>query len=178
MLAIVLVIIWFPSKKEEELPPTVVEDYLTQPFTAKATIRLQDMTLETDINRTSPQKFTMKVTEPENLEGLQFTYDGETVGVSFKGMNLDVSDDSLAAKMMAKVLFYTINSASGESGVTVTQIEEGISIKGENEQGDFEILLNKENGSIIKFNMPNLEFECSFTDFLFQNGEAEAETAE
>lgn len=146
----------------------MTEDLLRQPFTAKATIRLKDMTLEADVNRSSPQKLTMQVTEPAVLEGLTFTYDGETVGISFQGMRFDLADDSLTAKMAAKVLLYTINSASEQSGVTVTRTENGISIRGENEQGDFEILLDREKGSILKCSMPNLELECSFTDFLFQ----------
>lgn len=173
-LVIVAVAAWWgisermTAQKKEELSMEMTEDLLRQPFTAKATIRLKDMTLEADVNRSSPQKLTMQVTEPAVLEGLTFTYDGETVGISFQGMRFDLADDSLTAKMAAKVLLYTINSASEQSGVTVIRTENGISIRGENEQGDFEILLDREKGSILKCSMPNLELECSFTDFLFQ----------
>ena len=163
------VVFLFSGCSKKETPSQEMQQSISQPFTAKATIRLENMTLTADVNKTSPQKFTLKVSEPKSLEGLTFDYDGERIGISFRGMSVDIADDSLTAKFMANLILKSINAASAESGVTVTQQDDGLLIQGENENEDFEILLDRQNGSIIKVSMPEMDLECSFSDFLFQN---------
>lgn len=166
----------FSGCRKAEAPSKEIQQDLSQPFTATATVRLDQMTLTADVNKTSPQKFTLKVSEPKSLEGLTFDYNGEKIGVSFKGMSVDIADDSLTAKIMAGLILKSINAASEESGVTVVQQDNGLLIQGENENGDFEILLDRENGSILKVNMPDLDLECSFSDFLFQKTQSQNNT--
>ncbi len=174
VLTAVMILLWstaifFTGCVKKEAPSQELQQNISQPFTAKATIRLENMTLMADVNKTSPQKFTLKVSEPKSLEGLTFDYDGERIGVAFKGMSVDVADDSLTAKFMANLILKSINAASEESGVTVTQQDDGLLIKGKQDSGEFEILLDRNNGSILKVNLPELDLECSFSDFLFQN---------
>lgn len=144
-----------------------VASQLSQPFDAKATIRMEDLVLTADINRTAPGQLTLAVTEPAALSGMQFAYDGTDITVSYLGLSVRLNDDSVLVTSLVRMIVDAIDKASSQSGVNVSIDGETLLVSGESASGDFDIRLNPEDGSIASLHLPELDFECRFDDFLY-----------
>lgn len=159
------------QEKKNSVPPEALSQQLSCPFTATAKIKMKDMTMQADINKSSEQAFTFRILEPENLKDLQFTYDGEDMQISYKGMSVSVADDSLIAKGMAAVMMRAINASSQETGISVKQKDGALLLNGKSEDGKFSMTLDKKNGSILSMELPELDLECQFDEFVFHKKE-------
>ena len=168
---IILIIIFIFSiftKKDDtgklDNSENVVES-IKHPFDAQATINVQGITLTADVNKTDYQKCTIVVNEPKSLGGMRFQYDGNKMNVTYKGMSVDINDK--VAGSVAKILVDTIDTVSPELDLV---LEDGLLVvSSENEMGEFNITLDEENGNIVSINVPNLDFECNFDDFIFKD---------
>lgn len=159
-------------ENSKKLPdPEQLTPLVSQPFTASANIKFDDITAVADINKTSPQQFTLKVVQPEHLKDLTFRYNGSQIGIDYKGMSVDLNDDSLIAKGLTAIILKAVNAASEQSGVKVDTRDGALWIDGETEDGEFNLKLDKNTGSFLELNMPDLDLECEFTDFIFQTPE-------
>lgn len=141
---------------------------LSRPFDAKATIKLKDLVMTADVNRTGQGQATIQINEPKTLSGMAFAYDGQDIRVSYKGLTVKLDENSKLVSSVASIIVNSIDAASSESGVDVRLDGGALVISGESDSGRFQITLDKENGSIATLNVPELDFECRFDDFLFQ----------
>ena len=150
-------------------PPdaTKVAAQLSQPFDAKATIRMEDLVLTADVNRTVPGQLTLSVTEPAALSGMQFAYDGTDVTVSYLGLSVRLNDDSVLVTSLVRMIVDAIDKAASNSGIAVSIDGENLLVSGETAAGDFDLRLNPEDGSIASLHLPELDFECRFDNFLY-----------
>ena len=135
---------------------------LSQPFEAKAEIRLKDLRMNADINQTAPGQATVRITQPETLAGMAFAYDGEEVQVSYKGLTIRLDDDSRLVSSVAGMIVRSIDAACSESGVNVELEGERLIVSGESDAGRFRIALDKDTGSIASLNLPEADLECRF----------------
>lgn len=140
---------------------------LSQPFDAKATIRMEDLVLTADVNRTAPGQLCLAVSEPASLSGMQFAYDGEEITVSYRGLSVRLDDDSILVTSLVKIIVSAIDKASSPSGVNVAVEGDALVVSGESDSGQFDIRLDKANGSIASLHLPELDFECRFDDFAY-----------
>ncbi len=149
-------------------PPEQISNQLSQPFSATANIKMKNMVMVADINKTSPQTFTFAIKQPATLKGLAFQYNGTDLNVSYKGMSVNIADDSLLAKGIAAMVIKAVNAASEETGVTMQEKDGALWIHGTNQDGDFNLKLDKQNRSLLSLDMPSLDLNCEFSNFLFQ----------
>ncbi len=156
------------SSNEEEITQKseIAQDMLT-PFAATAQIKLGEVTMLADINKTSVGEMTFSVIEPVYLRDMIIRYDKDKINVSYKGVGVDIDDDSAIVESVVGVAIDTINSAANDSGINVSTDNGAITVTGENENGNFELILNENTHSIMRIAVPNLDFECEFTDFIF-----------
>lgn len=140
---------------------------LAQPFDAKATIRMEELELAADVNRTAPGQLTLAVTEPRALSGMQFSYDGEEVTVSYRGLSVRLDDDSVLVTSLVKLIVDSIDEAAGMEGVDVAVEGETLRLSGKSDTGRFSLLLDRKNGSLASLQMPELDFECRFDQFQY-----------
>lgn len=156
------------NKKEPGSVPQSVSENLSQPFDAKATIKMKDLVLNADINRTSLGKATVTVNEPKTLAGMNFTYDGKDIVVSYHGLSVKLDENSKLVSSLLSIIVSSIDKAASKSGVDVAIEGEQLVVSGESDSGKFKIILDKKDRSIVSVNVPELDFECKFDDFIFQ----------
>lgn len=172
-----MLLAWFFFHDRTQVPETKKENLvqeLQQPFSATATIKLNQITATADLNRTAQNTFTLHLTEPAALKDLSFQYNGEDITASYHGMSVSISDDSLVAKTLAGVLFRSLSSATEGTGVDISSKDGILLVKGENEDGRFSMQIDPKHSSILNLEVPSLDLSCEFSDFLFQkNTESE-----
>lgn len=140
---------------------------LSRPFQATANIKLDEMVIIADLNKTAPNQFTMKIAQPQTLKDLSFSYNGSDITVSYKGMSAVLSDDSFVAKTLAGIVMRSINSATESTGLHISEQDHVLVIEGSNEDGNFTMQIDKQSGSILTLNVPQLKLECNFPQFFF-----------
>ena len=151
--------------KDESPAPSETTTPMNSSFTAKGDITFGDLSATVDFSRTAPGAFTAVLTSPEALNGMTFSYEGETVQVSYKGLTLHLQEDGLAVKAMTSAIVDAINSAMGDSGMNVKVKGDTASITGENDNGAFTLSLNKKTGAFVELLIPSLDLSCKFSDF-------------
>lgn len=142
--------------------PTITNEILSSNFNANATIKLQDITLNADVNRFNDNALTLSIIEPKSLEGMNIQYNGNLVNINYKGMSLGLDKNSKALNSVAKILMSAIQTATSDSGVEIKNENGGILINGISDTGDFSILLNPNDNSIASITSPSLDFICEF----------------
>ncbi len=147
--------------------PSETTTELNHNFSAKADIKFGDLTATADINRTAPDAFTAVLNSPAALKGMTFTYQGETIRVSYKGLSVDLNEDGFAARAMTSAVVKALDSAAKDTGASVKVKGNTVEIAGKNDNGEFTLTLDKKTGSALKLKIPSLDLECKFGDFTF-----------
>lgn len=138
---------------------------LKQPFDAKATIKMKDVVLEADLNRSNESALSLKVLEPKGLKDMEFSYDGKDIKIAYKGLGVKLDDNSRLVSSMMEIIINSINKASSGSGIDVKVEGENLHVSGSTESGNFSMILNKKTGAVISLSVPELDFECNLRDF-------------
>lgn len=170
VIVVVFGILMFAScgKKGADPVPKSVSESLSRPFDAKAAIKMKDLVLEADINRTSPGKATIQVNEPKSLAGMNFTYDGKDIVVSYHGLSVKLDENSKLVSSLLSIIVNSIDKAASPSGVDVSLQGDQLVVSGESDSGKFNVTLDKNSRSIVSVSVPELDFECRFDDFIFE----------
>ncbi len=140
---------------------------LHKPFDAKATIKMKDLVMEADINKTDIGACTIAITDPKQLKDMKFQYDGEDVKVSYKGLGVKLNENSKLVSSLASIIVNSIDKAASSSGVDVKIDGKTLIVSGKSDSGKFNIVLDKTTGAIMSLSLPELDFECNFTDLIF-----------
>lgn len=148
--------------------PRQISTNLHKPFSAKATVKMKDLVMVCDINKTDIGVCTIKIQEPKQLKDMVFQYNGDDIKVSYKGLSVTLDDDSKLVSSLASIIINSIDTAASPSGVDVKLVDKAVEITGKSDSGNFKIILDKESGSIMSLTLPELDFEANFTDFIFQ----------
>lgn len=135
---------------------------LKKSFDVKATIKMKDLTLVADVNRTKEGTATIKVKEPKTLADMQFEFDGKDIKIGYKGLFVKLNEDSKLVSSLISIMVNSIDKAASESGIDVRVNGKELIVSGDSESGRFSITLDKEKGSIATINLPELDFECNF----------------
>lgn len=149
---------------------------LSRPFQAVANIKLDGLNVVADINKTASNQLTMQVTEPQTLKGLTISYNGSDITVAYLGMQAVIDDDSLLAKTMAGIIMHSIQSATEDTGVQISEQDGILTISGESDEGAFVLKLDKQSGAILSLRVPQMDLECEFSQFLFTEDSSEQQT--
>lgn len=153
-----------PSENEQQK----VSSNLNRGFDAKATIKMGDIEAEADINRTKEGVCTVELTSPKGLSGMTFSFDQQNITVSYMGLSLELDNDSVLTSSMTKAVVASINMAAEPHGVSMAVEGEALIIKGATESGDFTLKLDRSNYSVLTLSIPNLDLECNFNPFSYQ----------
>lgn len=162
LIALLCVLPFLTKSKSKTVPKNIYNSF-TKPFDAQATIKMKDLVLQADVNKTSEKELTMIVKSPESLKDMKFAYDGNDIKVSFKGLNVTLDENSKLVQNVLNIIVKTINSSANSSGIDVDMKDGALIVSGDSEVGKFKTVLDKKNGSIVSINVPSLDFECNFS---------------
>lgn len=167
LILFIVLMCWGCSKRTVPAPENVANT-VGQPFDAKATIRMKDLVMTADLNKTEAGKLTLKVNEPATLQGMAFQYDGEDIVVSYRGLNVKLNGDSKLVSSIASIIVNSIDKAASPSGVDVRIDGDALLLTGQSDSGKFNLTLDRKGGSMASLSVPEVDFECRFDDFLFR----------
>ncbi len=159
--AAVLLLVCFAcgrSGGEEDLPPAD----MTKSFTAKADIHFGEIAATASINRIGDGVYDVTLISPEALNGMKFQYNGSDISISYLGMSVALADDSLLANAMTSAIVKAVDMAARDQGITMKKSGDAVILQGNNDNGAFELRLDKKTGSLLKLEIPSMELECTF----------------
>jgi hypothetical protein len=138
--------------------------YLSQPFSASASIHMGEVSAVADINRTAADQFTFCFQQPSSLNGLTLAYSANMVGISYHGMSVNTSQDSLLAKGIGAVIMKTLDAAASQKGINIEHEDGFLSLNGTSEYGQFCVKLEEETGALLEISIPEMDLECCFSN--------------
>lgn len=144
----------------EQLPPV---DF-AKGFTAKADIRFGNIEATATLNRIADGICDVTLISPKALNGMKFQYNGNDIEISYLGMSVKMNDDSLLANAMASAIVKAVDAAARDSGVSMKKSGKTILMKGTNENGEFELRLDKNSGALLNLKIPSMDLECTFSN--------------
>ena len=135
------------------------EANLSQAMEAHLCVEMPDITAEGDFQRTGPEMYSFKVTNPAQLEGLCMTVEGEQCSFSYQGMNLALQTDCLPAQTALKILNEAMDAILRREEVTLKNDQDGGgTLIGTAEGMEYQMQVDAD-GKPIAFTVPKLELK-------------------
>lgn len=139
----------------------------TQPFNTEAKIEYGTLNAVVNIAKDKEQKYDIEFTSPETLEGMSFSVNGNKVMLSYKDINMEMTTDEFFNSSIVKMLISSLNKVTSQNGVDIDINDTNITITGTLENGNFELILNKDNMDMLNLNIPSQDFKLEFNNFNF-----------
>ncbi len=135
---------------------------MTKQFTAKAEIDFGEIAATASINRIGDGVYDITLHSPAALNGMRFQYNGSDILVSYLGMQVSLSDESLIANAMTTAIVKAVDAVARDQGVTMEKKGTAVLMKGETDNGEFVLQLDRKSGSLLHLTIPSMELECTF----------------
>ena len=161
ILALLMGLFWACSRNGNDTDD-IVPLNLEQGFTAKANIHFGEIEATADINRIGDGICNITLISPKALNGMNFQYNGSDIQISYLGMSIKTDDDSLLANAMTSAIVKAVDTAARGSGISMKKSGKTVLLKGENDNGNFELQVDKNTGSWLKLTIPEMDLECTF----------------
>lgn len=151
------------------------KNQLNTSFTTGVTMELEEMTAEGTMQRVGDGEWNVSFSEPAQLAGVRLDFlDGE-VTASYKGLAFSVPQTALPAKSILYQFILAADQLAEESDLQGTSGEDGVTLKGELEAGNYELILLAD-GSPSVFQMENQNATILFHDFVSDGTSLATET--
>lgn len=155
---------------------TTAKNQLNTSFTTGITMELDEMTAEGTMQRVGESEWNVSFSEPTQLAGVQLDFlDGE-VTASYKGLAFSVPQTALPAKSILYQFILAVDQLAEESALQGISSEDGVTLKGELEAGNYELVLLAD-GSPAVFQMENQNATILFHDFVSSGMPTETEVS-
>lgn len=156
---------------------TTAKNQLNTSFTTGVTMELEEMTAEGTMQRVGEGEWNVSFSEPAQLAGVRLDFlDGE-VTASYKGLAFSVPQTALPAKSILYQFILAADQLAEESALQGISGEDGVTLKGELEAGNYELVLLAD-GSPSVFQMENQNATILFHDFVSNGTPAETEASQ
>ena len=125
-----------------------------------ATMQYNGQKMEALFKKGDSGEYQVEVVSPSYIKGMIFTFKETGTTVSYMGMTMDLEGDGLLAATMSKAIISSVNSVASETGISVTAEDKNYIIDGENENGAFQMALDKKSKLPTHLSIPSLGLEC------------------
>jgi len=140
---------------------------LSSQFDTTANISYNGFNATATISQQTPLSCQVVFSEPESLKDMAFSFAQDKVEVAYKGLAFSFDPSSVPGSAVAKMAVSAINKVLGKEGVQVNYTEDALEVSGETEAGAFTLLLDPENGNMMKLSIPGEQLEIEFENFTF-----------
>lgn len=168
ILCIILCILMIGCAKKSDKPPEQISKTLTQGFDANAKIKIGDIEAEAKFDKQNENNCVVEFSQPKILNSLKLDFNGESINVSYLGLNLKLNENSFLTKAAVSAIIKAIDSSIKDSGVRILKEGNVIIFSGKNDNGEFNIKLDKDKGNIVSIDIPSLNIKCDFENFQFK----------
>lgn len=144
---------------------TLARDYA---FTAQAAYSGSSATVA--VEKTGEADLRADFTQPEVLAGLTVTAAGDTVSVSYRGMEVDLSAYGVPTQSLMTLLREVL-TGDKEGRLEVEVSEEEVTASGSILLTTYQLVFDKETMALKKILIPSVEGEAEISDFRFLDEE-------
>ena len=138
---------------------------LNKLFKVTATIESGKFKGQAVINRLGDNMWDVEFSSPNTLSGIKLSYSGEDITATYMGLSIKMSKTDAPIKGMLTMLFNAIDKSAALKDMPCVEDEKTKTFSGENENGKFNIILDKSTGNLIGFEMPDNDLKVTFTDY-------------
>ncbi len=142
-----------------------IQENLSKSYETTAKVKYHDFETVMTVYKKPMNCATVRFESPENLKDFKLTYYTDKVAVDYKEMHFDFLPDTLPGKAASSLVVSALNSAMNDTGVTVEQKEKQLIVEGELDAGSFSLVVDRENGNILKLSIPASELEMEILNF-------------
>ena len=93
------------------------------------------------------------------------TFFTDKVTVQYGDLSFDFTPDSVPGKAASKMILSALNAALNDQGVRFEEQDGKLVVTGKIEEGDFSLVVDGENGNILKLSIPQNDFEVEILNF-------------
>ena len=138
-----------------------------RPFSAELDISFNDFSAEAELTFRNSASATLEITDPDSLEGLIFTLQGEELTAKYQGLDFPLEDTNGQAVSAARLIFSAIANASTSKDAKINSSANEFTVSGNVLNYDYQMNFNKTTGAIKEFSVPSQKLTVKFTDFEF-----------
>ncbi|MEG1448821.1 MAG: hypothetical protein RR048_02105 [Oscillospiraceae bacterium] len=155
------------SKKNNEQIKSEASLQSTKPFTTQAKFEYGGLSANLNISKEQEQKYDILFTSPESLSGMAFSVDGDKIQISYRDINMKMTTDEFFDSSVIKMIVSSLNKVTSQNGVDISIDSDKIIVGGSLDNGNFELILNKENMDMLSLCVPSADFKLKFENFNF-----------
>ena len=127
-------------------------------------IQYGDVSAQGRLERTAAGVCRLTVSQPSELSGMVFDWDGSDLQLSFKGLSYTLDSTALPKTAFASVLLRCLDAAASQGALAVkNQVGDLLICSGQGEDGAFTLEYNSASGQIESLTIPAMHFEATFS---------------
>ena len=145
------------AKAREESAAEQMRQNLSQSFQTTAKVRYGGLETEMTIYKKPMNCAVVTFQSPESIRDIKMTFFTDKVTVQYGDLSFDFTPDSVPGK--------ALNAALNDQGVRFEEQDGKLVVTGKIEEGDFSLVVDGENGNILKLSIPQNDFEVEILNF-------------
>ena len=151
------------------------------PFQSEVKVQAKELEFEGTIKRYGTGLWSMTVTSPETLAGLNITYNDESVTAELDGLTLEIDMEDINSNAVFAQLFKAVDSAAAAESMSCTETEDGKVFTGEFSGGEYKLTFEPQTLAPVSIEIPSSGIFCELRSFSIIAGSdisSETEAAE
>jgi len=166
LLAVVLALSFFGcGGKENSQAASEQVKKAAESFQTTAKVKYRELETVMTIYKKPMNCAVVGFESPDSLRDMKMTFYPDKVALQYKEMSFDFAPDSLPGQAAAKMVLSALNAALADEGITVEQQDKKLLVSGTIDEGAFSLVIDAENGNILKLVIPEKELELEVLNF-------------
>ncbi len=170
LAAAMLILSGCTGRQTEEKLTEQAQETLQKSYQTTAKVTYQDLEAVMVIYKEPANCAQVTFESPESLRDMKMTFYTDRVKLSYQELEFDFVPDSLPGNAAAQLILTALNNALKDEGVSVKQEGEALVVSGSTDEGEFYLLIDRENGNILRLSIPEKELTMEVLNFKFLEG--------
>lgn len=131
-------------------------------FKNTANIKYNGLEIKATIEKKVSGETIVSFSSPETLKGLNFTIKEDDIKVNYMNMTFSIDPNNLNSSMLVSMIIGVFNNLANNQGISAKVENNAILITGEKNDMQFEMILDKANGSALTLDIPSMGLYAEF----------------
>ena len=148
------------------------------PFRSDVKVQAQELEFEGTIKRYGTGMWSMNITAPETLAGLNISCNDEGVTAELDGLTLEIAMEDINSGAVFAQIFKAVDSAAAAGTLSCTETEDGKIFTGEFSGGEYKLTFEPQTLVPVAIEIPSSGIFCELKGFSIINGSEMSDPAE
>ncbi|MBC8584971.1 hypothetical protein [Youxingia wuxianensis] len=153
------------KSKEDTATQEAQKQLMAESFQTTAKIKYKDLETVATIYKKPMNCAQVTFESPDSLKDMKLTFFTDRVDMKYKEMDFTFDPDGIPGKAAAKLILSAFNTAMEEEGMSIEQTDTQVILHGQMEEGEFQLVLSRETGNILKLVIPESQLEMEIINF-------------